>query len=415
MANTTLTANVIAKEALTIVENNLGVMKTFHRVYEDEWGSTVNGYKKGESIDIRRPADFTVRSGVNMSTQDVIEGKVNLSIDQMVGIDFKFTSQQLTLSIGELGERVIKPAMSRLINHVASDCLTVMAQQSYEWAGTPGQLINSFADFGKGPERLDEMAVPEDDRYAVLSPADHWALLGSQTNLYIQGAANDAYRNAKLGEIGGVKTMMSQVVPTITLGTADNTTPLVRGATQNVTYDAAKNTWSQTLNTDGWDASSTLKAGQVFTIANVFKVNPKTKANTGIPQQFTITTDVTADGTTSNNTPIVVTPPIITSGPHQTVNAAPADDAVITLLGTASTGYRANMVYHKNAFAFASVPLEMPAAAYGGHRESYKGLSVRVIPVYNGSNDESSWRLDFLYGRKLIDPRLITKLSGTAS
>ena len=38
----------------------------------------------------------------------------------------------------------------------------------------------------------------------------------------------------------------------------------------------------------------------------------------------------------------------------------------------------------------------------------------RVIPVYDGINDVSKWRLGLLYGRKLIDPRLATRLSGTA-
>jgi hypothetical protein len=55
--------------------------------------------------------------------------------------------------------------------------------------------------------------------------------------------------------------------------------------------------------------------------------------------------------------------------------------------------------------------MEMPAAAYGGHRETYKGMSLRVIPIYDGTNDISKWRLDLLYGRKLIDPRLSTRLT----
>jgi hypothetical protein len=47
-------------------------------------------------------------------------------------------------------------------------------------------------------------------------------------------------------------------------------------------------------------------------------------------------------------------------------------------------------------------------------RQTYKGTSVRVIPVYDGVNDESAWRLDILYGTKVIDERLATRISGTA-
>lgn len=412
MANTTLTASVVAKTALAILENELGVIKTLHRAHEEEFSNRVNGYKIGDTISIRRPADFTVRSGATLSTQDVIEGKTTLTIDQQIGVDFQFTSTDLTLSVENMAERIMKPAMSNLINYMTNDVLTQMYRGIYNWVGTPGQVINSFADFAKGPERLDEMAVPQDNRTSVLSPADQWGMLGSQTALYIQGAANSAYRSGDLGMIGGVNTMMSQVVPTHTVGPLGGT-PLVNGASQNVTYDTAKNTWSQSLITDGWTAAAAnrLKAGDVFTIANVFMVNPKTKATTTILQQFVVNADVSSDG--SGNLTANISPPIITSGPHQTVSAVPADNAALTILGTASTGYKQNMAYHKNTMALAIVPLEMPQAAYNGSRESYKGMSVRVIPIYDGTNDISKWRLDLLYGRKVIDPRLATRVSGT--
>lgn len=414
MANTTLTADIIAKEALAILDNELGWLGKVHRAYEDEFSSQVNGYKKGDTISIRRPADFTVRSGATLSTQDVIEGKTTLTIDQQRGVDFQFTSADLTLKINDLSERIIKPAMTNIVNTIASDVLTVAAQGFYNWAGTAGQTINSFADFAKGPERLDEMAVPTADRLAILSPSDHWALVGAQTQLYNTGTEGSAYRKGMLGEIGGVATYMSQLVPTHTNGTADNTTPVIDGADQNVTYDTAKNAWSQTLVTDGWDGGATITAGTVFTIANVFMVNPKTKASTGILQQFTVVANVTANANAANDTNLTISPPIITSGPHQTVNSVPADDAAITVVGAASTGYKQNIVMHKNAMALAMVPMEMPQAVYNGSRQTAKGLSVRIIPIYDGTNDISKWRLDVLYGRKLIDPRLGTRLSGTS-
>lgn len=419
MSNTTLTADVVAKTALAILDNELGVIKTFHRAYEDEFSNQVNGYKIGDTISIRRPADFTVRSGATLSTQDVIEGKTTLTIDQQIGVDFQFTSSDLTLKINDLSERVMKPAMSSLINYMANDCLTTMYKRIYNWVGTPGSTINSFSDFALGPQRLDTMAVPMDDRNSVLSPGDYWGMLGSQTALYIQGAANDAYRNGSLGKIGGVDTRMNQMVPTHTVG-AMGGTPLVNGATQNVTYDTAKNAWTQSLITDGWTAAAAarVKEGDVFTLyaagtsgAKVMMVNPKTKAVTDQAQQFVVTADGSSDG--SGNLTLTISPPIITSGPHQTVNVAPADNAGLTFVGTAATGYAQNMMYHKNTMGLAIVPMEMPAAAYGGHRESYKGISLRVIPIYDGTNDISKWRLDMLYGRKVLDPRLATRISGT--
>lgn len=420
MANTSLTADIVAKTALPILENELGFIKKMYRAHESEFSGNVNGYKVGETISILRPADFTVRSGATLSTQDVIEGKTTLTVDQQIGVDFQFTSTELTLKIEDLAQRVIKPAMSNIANYLANDLLTQMYRGVYNWVGTPGQLVNSFSDYAKAPERLDEMAVPAADRCSVLSPSDHWGLVGNQTSLYIQGAANSAYREGSLGDIGGVTNYMSQVVPTHTVGPMGGT-PLVNGASQNVTYDTAKNAWTQSLITDGWTAAaaSRVKAGDVFTLyaagtsgAKVKMVNPKTKAVTDVDQQFVVTADGSSDG--SGNLTLTISPPIITSGPHQTVNAAPADNAGLVFVGTASTGYKQNMVFHKNAMALAIVPMEMPQAAYNGARQTYKDISVRVIPIYDGTNDISKWRLDLLYGRKLIDPRLATRLSGTS-
>ncbi len=147
MANTTLTADVIAKEALAILDNELGWLKKLHRAHESEYSETVNGYKKGSTISIRRPADFTVRSGATMDLQDSIEGKTTLVVDQQLGVDFNFTSTDLTLSMNDISERVVRPAMINIINTMADDVATQMYQGTYNWAGTPGQTIDGFTDF----------------------------------------------------------------------------------------------------------------------------------------------------------------------------------------------------------------------------------------------------------------------------
>jgi hypothetical protein len=90
------------------------------------------------------------------------------------------------------------------------------------------------------------------------------------------------------------------------------------------------------------------------------------------------------------------------------------NNKAVTFVGTTATGYRQNMVFHKNAFALAMVPLEVPAGAVDTVRQTKNGISIRVQPVYDGVNDISNWRMDILYGVKAIDPRLATRLSGTA-
>lgn len=413
MPNSVITPTIFAKEATAILNNELVMAKQVYRGLESDFGNSINGYEPGDTISMRKPTDFTVRDGATASNQDVVEGKVALTVDKQKGVDFSFTSKELTLNIKDLSERVIKPAMVQLANQVDRD-LSALYSSVPNWVGTPGQTINSFADFARGPERLDELAVPQ-GRSAVLSPSDNWGLVGSQTNLYIQGAANSAYRKGSLGEIAGVDTMMSQNVQTHTVG-AHGGTPLVAGANQTSAYTDVKDTNQQALLTDGWTVSTTglLKAGDVITIAGVNAVNPVTKANLGIPRQFTLVSDVNTDATVGGPATLTISPAIITSGAFQNCSAAPADNAAITVLGTASTGYRQNMVFNRNAFALAMVPLILPQGAVNAARESHEGTSVRVIPYYTGGTDVSAWRLDILYGVKTLDPRLATRLSGTA-
>ena len=414
MANRQLTADIIAKTAVAILDNNLVFAKRVFRGYEEDFGMTPNGYKVGQTISIRKPADYTVRDGAVASPQDVVEGKTTITVDKRKGVDFKFTSQELTLNIEDLAERAIKPAMIQLANQMDAD-VAALASDLPSWVGTPGEVVNSYVDFAKAPERMDEYAVPS-DRSAVLSPQDHWGLLGSQTGLFIQDAATGAYRKGSLGEIGGVDTYMSQNVQSITTGSRSGSILMDLSITApTITYDAVKDLNQQTIHIDGLTgATDTIKKGEVFTIAGVYAVNPVTKARLPFLKQFVVVADATA---ASNETDLTISPAMIWTGAFKNVDVVGVSDLnnqAISFIGSPGTVYRQNMVFHRNAFALVTVPLETPPGAVQVARQSYKGLSVRVIPYYDGTNDVSNWRLDVLYGVKTIDNRLGTRLSGTA-
>lgn len=410
MANSLITPTMIAKEALMQLENNLVMAKCVHRDYSKEF------VKVGSSVNIRRPVRFDVTDGATLSKQNVEEGNFSVSIDKQKHVGWEFSSEALTLTIEEYSERYIKPAMIALANRVDQD-LCDLYKDVWNWVGTPGQTVNSFADFAKAPERLTEGAVPKDNRHAVLSPADNWGLIGSQTSLYFDSVGKPAYREGSLGKIGGVETYEDQNVGTLAAGTRTNSTPLVAAAGTGVlstTYAASKSTGTMVLPTDGWGSSVTIAQGDVFTISGVYAINPVSKVALPYLQQFVVKAAVTADQTTTNETPITIAPPIITSGPYQTVDSAPADGDTITIMGTASTNYRQNMVFHKNAFALVMRDLAMPDSVGFKGRESHNGFSVRVVKDYDIDNDNEIIRLDILYGVKTLYADLATRLSGTA-
>jgi hypothetical protein len=412
MANTTLTADIIAKEAVMILENDCVMGNLVYRGFEEEFTKKVNGYTVGETVSIRRPNDFTVRTGATAAIQDVVEGSTSVTVDTQIGVDFKFTSQDLTLQIKDLSERVIKPAMIQLANKIDGDLLGLY-KYIPNHVTIPSGGINSFADFALAAERMDLIGVPQEGRSAVLTASDTWALLGSQTALFMQDVAKGAYRTRKLGMIGGIDTYTSLNAKTHTTGDRTGTDlvdqALVDGTQTWATY---KDATSVILHIDGFAAAtSTVKAGDTFTIAAVWDVNPVTKERLGHLKMFTVMADFTA---ASNEGDVSIWPPLIMSGAQQTVSVdsgTEVNDNVVTWQGTASTGFPQNLYFHKNAFALVTVPMVSPPGAIDVGRRSYKGYSVRVIPYYDGTNDVSNWRLDILYGVKAYDPRLAVRAS----
>jgi hypothetical protein len=412
MANTTLNASIIAKAAVGVLENELTMAGLVYRGYEDEFDKKINGYTVGDTITIRKPTDFTVRSTIVASPQDTTEGKLTLQINQVAGVDFKFTSQQLTLNIAQLTERVIQPAMVQIANAIDIAVMNLYTDIP-QWVGTPGTNIQSFAGFAKGLQNLDQRSVPGGNRSAILAPADYWAMAGSQTALFSQQINNKSYREGAIGMVGGADTYMSQNAPTFTTGPKGGT-PVVNGGAQNTTYDTTgANT--QTLITNGWTAAAAARVavGDVFTIAGVFDVNPVTKVVLPILKQFVVAPGSTLASDGSGNLTMTIAPQIISSGAFQNVSAAPANSAALTFVGTGSTAYSNALMFDKNAFALCMVPMVRPPGSVDCSRVSKNGISIRVIPYYDGTNDVSNWRLDCIFGTKTIDRRLAVRVSGT--
>lgn len=413
MANTLITPSMIAKEALMQLENNLVFANRVHREYVKDFRGG-----QGSTVSIRRPVKFVTTNGATASLQDVEEKSTNIVVDQRKHIAWEFSTQDLTLSIEEYSERYIKPAAITLAQTVDRS-LANLYRSVWNAVGTPGTTPNSFSSVALAAQRLDEMAVEMSDRTMAVNPAAAYAIANNQTTLNAVGdVRRTAYERANVGTVANFDMYQSQNISNHTVGPLGGT-PLVNGASQNVTYaNAVGSNWSQGLITDGWTAAAALRlnAGDVFTIAGVFAVNPVpgegATGKTVMPylQQFTVVSDFSSNA--SGQGTITISPPIITSGPQQTVSAAPADNAAITVLGSAATAYPQNIGFHKNAFALVTVPLNMPDGVAFKARESNNGLSIRVIKDYDFTNDTDRIRLDILYGTKAIYPDLAARLFG---
>lgn len=422
MANTIITPDMIAMESLLQLENNLVLANKVYRDYESE----LVGTKIGESIRVRRPVQFVSNTGPTLVNQDVEEAYTTMSITGDEHVAFKFTARDLSMSIDKFSERYITPAMVTLANKIDSDGFALY-KELFHTAGTPGTTPNSYDSVSNASVLMDEVAVPDDgNRCLITDPNAAAKIAGSIPGLQTMAdpKAVGAFERNTVGMISTFNHYKSQNIKRHTVGALGGT-PLVNGASQNVTYAAAtaNGVYQQSLVTDGWSnsVSDLLKAGDTFTIAGVNSVNPvaqgSSKQDTGRLQSFTVLADVDSDG--SGNATLTISPAIITSGPYQTVTAAPADNAAITITsGSAGTSYPQNMAIHKNCLGFAMAKLQdYPAGAQRNagvamSQKSRNGFTVNLFQQFDITNRQEVWRLDVLYAWKTLDARLGVRLFG---
>jgi hypothetical protein len=402
MSNALLTISMITKEGLRILENNLTFAKGVNREYDDQFG--ISGAKIGDTLNIRKPARYVGRSGATLSVEDHTETSVALQLATQFGVDVQFTSKEMALSLDEFSDRILKPAMATIANKIDRDGLALY-KDVYNAVGTPGTTPSTLRAFLDAGAKLDYEGCPRDGmRSVVIDPVGQASMVDSLKGLF-QSAEQikDQYEQGNMGLAAGFKWSMDQNINAHTVGPLGGT-PLVNGASQS----------GSTLVTDGWTAAAAarLKKGDVFTIANVYAVNPQTRASTGQLRQFVVTADVSSDG--SGNVSIAISPAITASGAFQTVDSAPADNAALTILGAAGVVSPAALAYHRDAFCLGMADLPLPGGVDKAARISDKklGISLRMVRAYDINNDRFPCRMEVLYGWKSIYPELACRIQG---
>lgn len=412
MANTILTPTMYTMEALRILVNNLVFSARASREYDPKFG--VAGAKIGYTLNIRRPARYTVSTGAALATQDYTETSIPLTLTTQAHVDTTFTTADMTVSLDDFSERVLQPAIAAIGNKIDFDGLSNAINTVGNHVGTPGTLPNSIAGLMAPVQRLDEMAAPRDgNRSLVLDPATNASLIAGLSGLFQQASAigaqyeEGAFMDAR--KTVGLMIAMDQNVQMHTVGPLGGV-PLVNGAGQGITSGWANTT---SLVTNGWTAAAALRlnAGDIITLAGVNAVNPQSRQSTGNLAQFVVTANASSDA--GGNLTAVISPAIISAGAFQNVTAAPAAGAAITVVGTAATAYRRNMAYHKDAFKLGTADLE-DVSQYGawGARKNYKGISMRVARQYAIATDTVPCRTDVLYGWAAVYPELACQMTG---
>lgn len=437
MSNTLLTISDITNEGLMVLENELTLADKVNREYDDRFG--VDGAKIGYTINIRRPARFTVSGGPALQVQDFVEGSVPATLTNQAHIDTQFITSDLLLSMDMFKKRVLKPKIAALANNVDSTIALHMRNGTANIVGTPGTLptgstgLQTFLNAGA---ILDTEAVPRDgERYACLDQFTQATMVGGLTGLFNpQMEISEQYRKGLMARnTVGADWYMDQNIASQTWGSWAGAPKFSTSGTSSALMTSG---WadSGTLYCTGFMASTAVvNVGDTFTMG-VYMVNPQSRATTkqlrtfvvrapvGSPSNgtFSPVTDVfgnvvggTYTSDSSGNLQLTIAVAVISAGQFQNVSAAPANNAALVPTGTSVTGPQ-NLLFHRDAFTLVSADLPLVRGVEDCARASDKdvGMSMRIVRQYTIGNDAIPTRIDILYGVAALYRELSCRVTG---
>ena len=359
MGNTLLTPDIIAMEALMVLESNLTMAGLVHRDYSNEF------VQVGDTITVRKPAKFVAKNFLGtVEAQDITEGSVDVKMDRYRDVTVNVSAKELSLDIKDFSAQVVTPALEAISQAIDIDLLTVGIAQAAKTAtvsGTP--VITDIAGVGKA---LDIAKAPRTNRRLILPPdiLYKYNTLDNFAKASYKGDS-EALKNSEIGMVYSCETFMSQNCPENASATPGTVTAYKVAGTAGATEFTVS---------AGTATTGTIKVGDKFIVAGYL---------------YTVTEDLTlvsGAGTLKVDQKI---PATITATSVKIINKAHA-------LG-----------FHRNGLALVTRQLALPMGAAKASIASANGLAVRVVMDYESSTKTDKVSFDVIYGVKELDSNLL--------
>ena len=418
MANNLLTNLIITREAARVLHQEGTFLGNVNREYRDEFAKS--GMKAGQTVNMRLPSKYTVRTNATFAGQDHFERSTPLAVLSQYGVDVSFTTADRTCSLDDYSKRVLRPAMKQLAAKIEYDALAAAYKVVNRGVNGTTNAVMTYRYFQKMGQALTDELAPTGDRTAILTPASTVEFMDATKGLFsARSNLDEQFREGMMGRTGGLDVGENTLLPPHTTGTMAGS-PLTFGTTLGLSTTA--NSWVSTtaLSVTGATATGTLLAGDIITLSGVYAVHPESKANTGRLQQFVVQADVTMTTATSTYT-VTVKPALIYGTGNafkNTVLSGVSDTTglTITRFGASATAFAQDLAFHKDAFAFVSVDLE-DMSPYGAacSRAVSDNISIRFIQQYDSSADTVKGRFDVLWGFAPLLPELAVRHLTTQS
>ena len=372
--------------------------------------------KSGTQVDFKRPHDYksdrTSDGDISaVDSSDIISGKATGTVQDYFTVHMDWDEVDQALKLDKLDE-ILKPSASRLVTDLETDFGAYMYKNCNLHYGAPGTAIDAWGDVAGANALMDSIGVPNDmERFYVMNPFVAAALANTQSGLASgdNGLVNTAWQNSLISDkFGGLRAMTSSALASRTsFSGADRAGTIV--GTPTATYVGAKDTMTQSIGVTAFTASIDVKAGDIVQVTGKNRLSLSTRQafvdGTGSQVLWSgvVTADVTL-GASGEGTLVVAGPAINeTNGQYNTVDAALAENDVITILGTASAVYQPAMFFHKTAFGIGTVPLSKLFAT-DTIATTEDGMQIRITKYSDGAANKQKIRFDLLPAYATFNP-----------
>jgi len=413
MANN-LSSNVTRKVArvfLDAFENSRVITKTVDtQLLADKFNPS-----SGSTVDFKRPHDYnTIRTSggdISSSTKSsIIAGKATGTFQNYFTAATEWGNVEEALQLDQL-EDILAPMARRIVTDLELDFASFMLKNSSLRYGTHGTAVDAWSDVAGAGAFMDSIGInPASDRYYLMNPFTVATLASAQSGLNsVDSLIRTAWENAQIStNFGGLRALSATTLASFTSSSgADRAGTL--SAAPDATYVTAKDTMTQSLAVTAFQANMVVKAGELVTIANVNRLNQSTRqamvsaTGTNIAWTGVVTADVTL-GASGEGTLVVAGPAIYeANGQYNTVTAAPANGAVITIVSATATLYQPNLFYTKQAFGLGTVKLPKLYSTDTVATTS-DGMSIRISKYSDGNANSQQIRFDLLPAYACFDP-----------
>lgn len=313
--------------------------------------------------------------------------------------------------LGNAAKQKLASDINVAVMNIAANQGTLVVKRTTAAAG--------YDDVAQCDALMNEQGVPSWDRYLALSTRDYNGMasnLAASTRSFTGNKSSNAYERSTVGMVAGFDTYKLDYANRLTAAagggslTMDTRTAATNYYTPKATSTAGTGEVSNVDNryqTITISSTTSVAAGDCFTIANCYAVHHITKSSTGQLKTFRVIS--VPSGTT-----LVISPPIISNqgatdaeAEYQNVTfSATASNAAITFLNTATASV--NAFWQKDAIELLpgryAVPADAGAAVMRASTD--QGIELVMQKWYDINTMKTKFRIDTLFGVAMVQPEM---------